>query len=375
MAHDWLDHCLRLLAEAGGSDLHLKVGSVPRIRVNGSLEELPGQPDLEGEAAEEVAAAVLGGAAPAAGEADCAYTVEGLGRFRVNLFRQRGMLSIVMRLVPAVVPTLEELGLPPVVGALADEPRGLVLVTGPTGSGKTTTLGAMVDRINGARPCHVITIEDPIEVLHDDRVASIDQREVGMDTADFPTAMRAALRQDPDVILVGEMRDIDTVRAALGAAETGHLVLSTLHTTDAKETLNRIVDFFPPEQQDQVRLTLAGSLRGTVGQRLVPTADGAGRVPAVEVMVVTGRVQQCIVDPANSPDLAEIVGDGEFYGMQTFDQSLAGLYEAGRIDLRAALAAATNPHDLTVALRQAGLLAGTAPPSAGTPAAVAVGGA
>jgi twitching motility protein PilT len=261
-----------------------------------------------------------------------------------------------MRRVRPSSASFEELGLPEVIRQLADEPRGLVLATGPTGSGKTTTLAAMVDHINHTRECHIVTIEDPLEVLHSDDLASINQREVGFDVVDFARAVRSAMRQDPDVILVGEMRDTETVSAALSAAETGHLVLSTLHTIDATETVGRIVDFFPPYQQGQVRVVLAGTLRGTICQRLVRRADGTGRVPALEVMVVNGRIQECIVDPLRTSEIKDIVAEGDYYGMQTFDQSLAELIEAGTIDLGSAMAVASNPHDLRVVLQRRGLL-------------------
>jgi twitching motility protein PilT len=282
-----------------------------------------------------------------------------LGRFRVNAFRQRGTVGLIFRRVRTSAASFSELGLPDVVARMAQDHRGLVLVTGPTGSGKTTTLAAMIDYINDNRECHIVTIEDPIEVLHRDKLAAINQREIGFDTDSFATAMRAAMRQDPDVILVGEMRDQETVAAALSAAETGHLVLSTLHTIDATETINRIVDFFPPHQQHQVRVALAGSLKGTICQRLVPTSDGKARVAALEVMIMNGRLQQCIIEPAKGGDIHEIIQDGEYYGMQTFDQSLVKLYENGRIDLRSAMSAASNPHDLKVMLQQRGLLAAT----------------
>ena len=239
---------------------------------------------------------------------------------------------------------------------LSEHHRGLVLVTGPTGSGKTTTLAAMVDHINHVRSCHVITIEDPIEYLHKDDLAAIDQREVGFDTDSFSSAMRTILRQDPDVILVGEMRDPETVHTALTAAETGHLVFSTLHTTTATETVNRIVDFFPPHQQGQVRVSLAGALTGTICQRLIPRADGKGRVPALEIMVVNGRIQQAILDPVQTSDIDEIMAEGEYYGMQTFDQSLAELLRDEVIDLREAMNAASNPHDLKVRLERMGIV-------------------
>ena len=359
VACERLDSYLRALVDAGGSDLHVKVGSPPRIRVNGVLRRLEDEADLVPDDTSGMARAVMPPKAidrfgDDGYDADFAYSIAGLGRFRVNAFRQRGSVAMIFRHVRSATASFDELGLPEVVGRLALEQRGLVLVTGPTGSGKTTTLAAMIDHINKQRECHIVTIEDPIEVMHDDHLASINQREIGADASDFATAMRAAMRQDPDVILVGEMRDEETVAAALSAAETGHLVLSTLHTIDAAETINRIVDFFPPHQQHQVRVALAGSLKGTVCQRLVPTIDAAGRVPALEVMINNGRIQQCILDPSATGELHEIVADGEYYGMQTFDQALVGLLEAGRIDLRAALAAASRPHDLKVMLQQRG---------------------
>ncbi|MEI7656277.1 MAG: PilT/PilU family type 4a pilus ATPase, partial [Actinomycetes bacterium] len=252
---------------------------------------------------------------------------------------------------------LTSLGVPDAVSALALEPRGLVLVTGPTGSGKTTTMAGMIDHINENREVHVMTIEDPIEVIHHDKKAMINQREVRVDTDDFSTAMRAAMRQDPDVIFVGEMRDIETVTAALTAAETGHLVLSTLHTTDATETVNRIIDFFPPHEQAQIRLSLAASLRGIVCQRLVPRADGEGRCVAMEICVNTGRVAEALANPEKTADIEQLVKDGSFYGMQSFDQSLISLFRDGVITLDAALVASTDPHDLTVELRRLGLVA------------------
>src|ERR1039458_1443386 len=306
----------------------------------------------------------------------------GLGRFRVNAYRQRGSVGMVFRLVRSTARSFEDLNLPharrqlaegprglglvtgpTLSGAdprLAEEPRGLVLVTGPTGSGKTTTLAAMIDHINHTRECHIVTIEDPIEVLHRDEVAAISQREVGFDTTSFITALRSALREDPDVILVGEMRDEDTVGTALSAAETGHLVFSTLHTIDCVETINRIVDFFPANQQRQARISLSGALKGTICQRLVPTADGSGRVPALEIMIVNGRIQQSIIDPSRGTDISQIIREGEYYGMQTFDQALVNLLEQGVIDLRSATQASSNPHDLRVALQQRGLVPSSA---------------
>jgi twitching motility protein PilT len=279
-------------------------------------------------------------------EADFAYTLAGLGRFRVNVMRQRGSVGLVLRRVLPGIPSMEDLGLPPVIRRLSEERRGLVLVTGPTGSGKTTTLAAMIDHINDTEARHIVTIEDPIEVLHPDKQSIINQREIGTDTDDFNNALKRVLRQDPDVILIGEMRDPETVWAALSAAETGHLVFSTLHTMGAVETITRIIDFFPPFQQQQVRMSVATSLKGIISQRLLERADHNGRVPAMEVLVSTGRVFDKIADASQTHELEEIIADGEFYGMQTFDQSLLHLYEQGVVNRRDALATATNTHDL-----------------------------
>jgi len=360
VAHEWLDALLTALNAAEGSDLHLKAGSPPRMRIHGRLMTVPGQepvtPSLTAGVAEAIMPSEVHRRFLEVHEADFAYSVPGLARFRVNGYTQRNSVGLVFRRVRHDVPSYEALGLPPSLAKLASEPRGLVLVTGPTGSGKTTTLGAMIDQINRTRECNIVTIEDPIEILHQDRKASISQREIGTDTRDFAAAMRSAMRQDPDVILVGEMRDLETVGAALSAAETGHLVFSTLHTIDATETINRIVDLFPPHQHAQVRVSLAGALRGIVCQRLVPRADGDGRVAAVEVLISNGRVQQCILDPQKTSEIADIVAEGEFYGMQTFDQSLASLYTQRLIDLDAALVAASRPHDLRVMLESGGLI-------------------
>ena len=360
MDHSDLDRLLRRLADTDGSDLHMKVGSSPRLRVNGELIRLTDEPVVQSTDTEVIARAIMQTRTwewfDTHHEADFAYSVQGLGRFRVNAFRQRGSAGLVFRRVRQGARSFEELNLPDVIRRLADEPRGLVLITGPTGCGKTTTLAAMIDHINRTRECHIVTIEDPIEVLHHDELAAINQREVGFDTDNFLVALRSALREDPDVILVGEMRDTETVATALTAAETGHLVLSTLHTIDSVETVNRIVDFFPANQQRQARISLAGALRGAVCQRLVPTADGSTRVPALEVMIVNGRVQQCIVDPDKTTDISQIIAEGEYYGMQTFDQSLVSLLEQGVIDLRAAMVTASNPHDLKVMLQQRGMV-------------------
>lgn len=360
MSHPALERFLRVLVERGGSDLHLQAGSAPRVRINGVLSVIEGEAALSPEDTEEIARAIMrpeiAQQFEERGEGDFAHAISGVGRFRVNVFRQRGSVALIMRLVRANAQSFDELGLPDVVVRLAGEHRGLILVTGPTGSGKTTTLAAMIDYINQNRECHIITIEDPIEVLHPTGKAEVNQREIGFDTKDFPSAMRAAMRQDPDVILVGEMRDQETVAAALSAAETGHLVLSTLHTIDAPETVNRIVDFFPPHQQNQIRVALAGSLKGTVCQRLVRTVDGEGRVAAFEVMVTNGRIQECILDPQRTSEIHEMIAEGAYYGMLTFDQSLARLFEEGRIALREAMSAASHPHDLQVMLQNKGLI-------------------
>ena len=351
---------LRALVELRGSDLHLKVGSPPRIRIDGNLRKVQA-PVLRAEDTEHMVTEVLREDLHhdfmTRNEADFAYSVPGVGRFRVNAFRQRGSAGLVLRRVSAGAIPLADLGLPDVIAGLALEPRGLVLVTGPTGSGKTTTLAGMIDHINTNREVHVITIEDPIEVLHTDQMSMINQREISLDTADFAVALRAAMRQDPDVILVGEMRDHETVKAALAASETGHFVMSTLHTTDAQETINRIIDFFPPHEQKQVRLSLAGALRGIVCQRLVPRADGQGRCVVMEVAVCTGRMADAIADPDKTSTITDLVKEGGYYGMQTFDQHLVQLIRDGVITLEDARHASTNPHDLQVELRRLGLVA------------------
>jgi twitching motility protein PilT len=355
-----LERFLNLLEQWDGSDLHLKAGAPPRVRIDGELRLITDEPSIDPDSMAAVATSIM---PPRVSETfakhhevDFAYSIKGLGRFRVNAFYQRSTVAMVFRRVRSAAGSAEELGLPEIIYELAEEQRGLVLVTGPTGSGKTTTLASMIDHINRTRPCHIVTIEDPIEYLHRDQLASIDQREVGFDTDSFSSAMRVVLRQDPDVILVGEMRDPETAFAALSAAETGHLVLSTLHTINATETISRVVDFFPPHQHNQIRVTLAGSLKGTVAQRLVRRADGKGRVAALEVMVVNGRVRQCIADPDLTSDIESIIAEGEYYGMRTFDQCLAQQLEAGAITLQEALSVASNPHDLRVVLERRGLV-------------------
>ncbi len=353
-----IDELLSWALGANASDLHLKVGSKPAIRVDGELRLSSVRP-LHPEDLEHYLASLLPERLEVpfkeTNEADFAYGDDRIGRFRVNAFRQRGQIGIVLRALPPAGFTIEELGLPPVIDRLAREPRGLVLVTGPTGSGKTTTLAAIIDSINSTRRANIVTIEDPVEILHTDKLSLVSQREVGVDTFSFGEAMRRVLRQDPDVILVGEMRDMETIDASLKAAETGHLVLSTLHTLDATETINRILDFFPPGLQRQVRLLLAGTLRGIVSQRLLQQADGGGRVPAVEVMVNTDRAADRIADPELTSSLRDVIAEGSFYGMITFDQSILNLLERGEVDYAEAMRSATNPSDFKVMAQQRGL--------------------
>jgi twitching motility protein PilT len=353
-----IDSALRTLIELGGSDLHVKVGVPPTIRLHGELTPLQGHPSLT---PEETQAAFEAIAEPRSraefeetGEADFSYAISGVSRYRVNCFRQRGSTSIVCRAIPFEIRSVEELGLPPVVTKLAEEQRGIILVTGTTGSGKSTTLAAMIDHINRNRAHHIMTLEDPIEYLHPDKGSIVNQREVGSDTESFARAMRRVLRQDPDVILIGEMRDEETVRTALSAAETGHLVLSTVHTLDATETINRIVDFFPPHLQHQARVMLAATLKGAIAQRLVPDVTGAGRVPASEILVVTGRVQDLIMNPDETGKITEVISEGEYYGMRTFDQSLLGYVMEGKVSEQVALDYASSPHDFKLMLAAGG---------------------
>ncbi|HSI79967.1 MAG TPA: type IV pilus twitching motility protein PilT [Solirubrobacterales bacterium] len=350
-----VDAALRYLVERGGSDLHVKVPAPPMVRLDGELRPIEGAEPLTAADTEAALDQILTDAElrqefEQAGEADFAYSVPGVSRFRVNAFRQRGSVSIALRAIPYQVRTIDDLELPQVIRNLADEPRGIILLTGTTGSGKSTTLAAMIDHINSTYPRHVITLEDPIEYLHADKRAIINQREIGQDTESFARAMRRVLRQDPDVILVGEMRDEETVRTALGAAETGHLVLSTLHTLDATETVNRIIDFFPPHLQQQARVMLAATLRGVIGQRLVKRADGDGRIAICEALVVTGRVQDLILNPEETARIGEVISEGGYYGMQTFDQALLGHVMEGKVTEEVALEAASSPHDFKLML-------------------------
>ena len=372
---------LRYLVESGGSDLHLKVPSQPLIRLNGELVPVEGSDRLMPEDTAAVLAQILTDPDRIAefddeNEADFAYALPGVARFRVNAFRQRGAVSLVMRAIPVSIKSIDELSLPPAIRGLADEERGLILVTGTTGSGKSTTLAAIIDHINRTHRKHIVTVEDPIEFLHSDRGSIINQREVGMDTTSFKRALRRVLRQDPDVILIGEMRDEETVQTALSAAETGHLVLSTLHTLDAAEAVNRIIDFFPPHHQQQARAMIAGTLKGVVSQRLVPTTDGHGRVACCEILLSTGRVHDMILDPARTGDLTEVIAEGAFYGMQTFDQHLLEHLQSGRITMEAALKASTAPHDFKLMVSGVHGRSGAATSTpAGPPSGFASGGA
>ena len=342
-----LDDLLTVAVQSGASDLHIKVGSYPMMRVHGSLYPASEEKRLGVEDTEAMAARILSPGQQQKfrehQEVDLAYSLPGLGRFRCNIFRQRSTVGMVLRIIPTRISSIDELNLPPVLKRIAEEERGLVLVTGTTGSGKSTTLAAMIDHINATRSAHIMTVEDPIEYLHRDNRSIVNQREVSVDTTSFAQALRSALRQDPDVILVGEMRDLETVETGLLAAETGHLVFSTLHTLDATETINRIIAVFPPHQQRQVRLQLASVLKAAVSQRLIPRADGTGRVPAVEVLVATAFVRDCVVDKEKTHLIQGAIAAGTSqYGMQTFDQSIFGLYKANLITLDEALRWASN---------------------------------
>jgi twitching motility protein PilT len=342
-----INELLQLAIASGASDLHLKVGSYPMIRVNGTLVVASEVKRLDRSDTETMATTVC---RPEhlekfrqTQEIDLAYSVPGLGRFRCNVYQQRGTVGLALRLVPMRIRSVEELGLPLVLKNIAHEERGLVLVTGTTGSGKSTTLAAMIDQINSTRSAHIMTIEDPIEYLHRDHLSLVNQREVSLDTPSFAQALRSALRQDPDVILVGEMRDYETIETALLAAETGHLVFSTLHTLDATETVNRIIAVFPPHQQPQIRIQLASVIRAAIAQRLLPRADGLGRVPAVEVMISTPYIRECILDKEKTALIRTAIAAGTSqYGMQTFDQSIFGLYQQGFVSLEEALRWASN---------------------------------
>jgi twitching motility protein PilT len=353
-----LNAVLAHAVELGASDIHLKVGQPPVVRRDGELGLLPDHAPLY-DSDLEAALALVADLSPAklsvfyeTGELDIAYATEGLPRFRVNGFRQRGSISFAFRVIPNNVPSFEELRLPQGVRRLAEEHRGLVLCTGATGSGKTTTLATVIDHINRTRRMHIVTVEDPIEILHADQGCIVNQREVGLDTDSFLAAIRRVLRQDPDVILIGELRDAETAETALKAAESGHLVFSTMHTIDAGETISRMIEFFPAVKQDQIRSILAGVLRGVISQRLLPRKEGGGRVAAVEVMLNNARISDLIRDQ-KPEEITDAIAEGQFFDMQTFSQALIELVLAGEVDREVAANASTNRHDFLVALEQA----------------------
>ena len=353
-----IDDLLRMAMSFGSSDLHLRAGSTPVIRVNGELRPMSGAAKLTQEETLEMAFSMMSNRQKQhfkeVYEVDIGYGVSGLGRFRVNIFQQRNSIGIVARVISDEIRDFAQLGLPPVLSTIADEQRGLILVTGTTGSGKSTTLAAVVDHINEQRNCHIVTIEDPIEFLHKDKESFITQREVDVDTRSFAEALRGSLRQDPDVILVGEMRDLETIETALVAAETGHLVLSTLHTLDAQETLTRIISAFPPYQQKSIRIQLAGLLKAVVSQRLMKSIKTGSRVPAVEVLISTPLIRDYILHEDKTASIRDVIAAGTSqYGMQTFDQSLFYLYQSGMVTLEEALRGATNPDEFR--LRLAGI--------------------
>ena len=345
-----IDDLLRGATACGASDLHIKAGSFPVMRLDGELKPITNASRLTQDDTLDMAFSIMSNRQKQrfkeTSEVDIAYGLPGVGRFRANVFQQRGTVSMVLRVIPDRVRTMSDLGLPPAVEQIGAEQRGLILVTGATGSGKSSTLAALIDYINSTRGGHIVTIEDPIEFLHRDKKSFISQREVDVDTRSFAEALRGALRQDPDVILVGEMRDHETIETALTAAETGHLVLSTLHTLDATETVTRIVSSFPPHQQKSVRLQLAGILRAVISMRLVRAANGVGRVPAAEIMVSTGTIRDYIANEEKTPLIRDAIAAGKSqYGMQTFDQSLFNLFQSGLITMEEALRGASNPDE------------------------------
>ena len=353
-----LNEILTIAVKAKGSDIHIKAGLPPIVRIDGRMHPIPNAPRLTSEIVSNMAFAMMNEKQreifKEKWEVDLAYAIPGMGRFRVSAYHQRGTVAMVFRVITMTIPTLESLNLPPVMKKICSEERGLILVTGTTGSGKSSTLAAMIDYINQNRTSNIITVEDPVEFLHRDNKSIISQREVGCDTLSFASALKGALRQDPDVILVGEMRDLETIETAMTAAETGHLVMSTLHTMDAAETVNRIIGVFPPYHQRQVRIQLAGIIRGVVSQRLMPKADGKGRVPAVEVMLGTARIRECIDDENKTREIHDAIAQGYVaYGMQTFDQSLMKLLTSGMISYDEALRQSSNPDDF--ALKMSGV--------------------
>jgi len=344
---------LQVMAEKNASDMHLRSNRPAVFRVDGNLSYRTPEA-ISAEQVDQWVKSILNEKQTRVFEekleCDLALSVDGLGRFRVNIYRQRNLVNLAFRVVPQRIPTFDELKLPPAIRKIADEPRGLVLVTGTTGSGKSTTLAAMIDYINSSRSRHIITVEDPIEYLHQDKQSILSQRELMADTLNYPEALKHAVRQDPDVILLGEMRDLETMSAALTAAQTGHLVLSTIHTIDAVQTVNRVIDVFPPHQQNQIRFQLGDTLKGVISQRLLPHSSGSGRVPAVEIMVVTPIIRKYILENTLG-EISNIMKQGSYYGMQTFHQALIGLIQKGEIALETALEASSNPEEIMMAIR------------------------
>ncbi len=367
-----LAEVLREGMNRGASDFHLKPRQHPVLRIQGRLVVVDSWPPIEPRELDQMALAMMGPAQrerfEREGGVDVQYSVAGVGRFRASICRARGSTSVALRVVPYELPSIEELNLPPVVAKLAMEPRGLILVTGPAGSGKTTTLAAMIHHMNQHRNDHIVTIEDPIEYLHQDRSCIVTQREVGTDTPSFADALRICLRQDPDVVMVGEMRDLETIRTVLTLAETGHLVLSTLHTITAAETVNRIIAEFPGQQERQIRSQLAQVLRGIISQRLIERADKTGLIPAVEVLVNTTTIQRCIEDPTRTSQIPSAIAEGrDLYGMQTFDQCILAYYQQGLITYEEALRASSSPTDFEVEVQRLSIATQAAPAAARGP--------
>ncbi|HBU70321.1 MAG TPA: type IV pili twitching motility protein PilT [Elusimicrobia bacterium] len=344
---------LKEMVDKKASDMHIRANGHAMLRIDGQLVEAQGAILSAGDTA-SVADSVMNSEQKKVfkerREVDLSYTFEGVGRFRINIFSQRGFVNMALRIIPTQIPSISDLKLPSVISKIADNQRGLVLVTGTTGCGKSTTLAAMINHINSNRSAHIVTIEDPIEFMHGDKKSIVSQRELGFDTLSYADAMKHVVRQDPDVILLGEMRDLETMATAISAAQTGHLVLSTIHTVDAAQSIHRIIDLFPTHQQNQIRLMLADTLKAVISQRLLPAAKGPGRVPAVEVLIVTALAKK-MIEENNTGEITNLMKQGQYYGMQTFNQALLALYKEGAIELEDALYAATNPEELMLTIR------------------------